>query len=565
MTNIADIHDEEEMLTSETPLLTERALADEYWSEDVAPDEFDTRWSDHEQADTFLEDEQAGLPQTPDELNFHLSTPENEQPSNSIAMLGDTHDGSLDSVSAYFREVARMPMLTHEEETKYAQQLEAGRLMILKALSLSPICLEALVSSMHRSKSDAGVHRSQAGTSLTMNADRAGSASLLVPIDQNRLRQIKKLYRSAIRLYEVLQTMPRRARQRSALCGQLVKRWVKLSRLVRQLSLTPMLQEHLIEQVRAAQRHLELAAQCVRRAERALAHARREDAKRHWLSQLRRARRQQQQWQQRYRVALVDPRSTLHKIDHGRRRVEQARQMLIQGNLRLVIACAKRYLRSGLPWLDLIQEGNIGLMRAVEKFDYRRGNKFSTYAVWWIRQAIWRAVAEKSRLIRLPVYASDVVKKAARLSHQLEEALGYQPLPSELAKHVGVEPAKLNQMLAAAQTPVSLEATFLDNPKVRLEHRLQNRRQLMPDEIEIRKTLERRTEQMLKVLTPREEAIIRLRFGLTEDEQPHTLEEIGHVMGVSRERIRQLEARAMLKLRDPQVSGVLKTFLRPAM
>lgn len=570
MRNIADITDDEEgILTSDTLLLTEESLADDHLPEDWVPDQVDILWPEQEGADAFLKDEQASLllsadEASVDEIGFAPSTLENEQPGNARAVLEETHGGSLDSISAYFREVSRMPMLTHEEETKCARKLEAGRLTVLKALSLSPICLEALISSMQHSRSDAADGPRTDGTSPVMNKGRSRQVGLVTPVDSRYLRQIKKRYQQAIRLYEVLQTMPKRARQRSALCRQLMSRWVKLSRLVRQLRLTPSLQEYMVEQVQAAQRNLELAAQRVRRAERALAHVRRKDVKRHWLSELSQARRQQQQWQQRYRVALVDPQSTLHKIDRGRQRAEEARQVLIQSNLRLVIACAKHYLRSGLPWLDLIQEGNIGLMRAVEKFDHRRGNKFSTYAVWWIRQAIWRAVAEKSRLIRLPVYASDVVKKVTRLSRQLEEEAGHQPLPSDLAKRVGVEPEKLNQMLAAAQTPVSLEATFLDNPKARLEDRLQDRRQLLPDEIEIRKTLERRTEQMLKVLTPREEAIIRLRFGLTEDEEPHTLEEIGHVMGVSRERIRQLEARALLKLRDPQVSGALKAFLRPA-
>jgi len=258
---------------------------------------------------------------------------------------------------------------------------------------------------------------------------------------------------------------------------------------------------------------------------------------------------------------MQEPAKSLEKILKGVHQAEQAKRELTEANLRLVIAFAKRYAHLGLPLLDLIQEGNIGLMKAVDKFDYRRGYKFSTYAVWWIRQAIRRAISDKARTIRLPVHVTDTLERIRQVTRELNEKLGREPTPTEIARKVGITPEKLRQLMEAAQGPVSLETPMFENEEVRLGHLIPDKTSNNPVDATIQNNLRRITEESLKILTPREEVIIRMRFGLNSAGEEYTLEEIGRHLGVTRERIRQIEARALAKLRHPAISSKLKSFL----
>jgi RNA polymerase primary sigma factor len=243
-----------------------------------------------------------------------------------------------------------------------------------------------------------------------------------------------------------------------------------------------------------------------------------------------------------------------------KRHIDHARDALILANLRLVVHIAKKYLNHGISFMDLIQEGNIGLMKAVEKFEYERGNKFSTYAYWWIKQAIERAIADKARVIRIPVHVNEKIKKISRVSRELSETLGRKPTPPEIAKKLRMPVPKVEEILGVVQDPQALEDMSGDDDAPSLLRFVADPNAQCPLERTVDRELREKVESTLKVLSTREEDIIRLRFGIGR-EMPYTLEEIGRVMGLSRERVRQIEATALKKIQQAEEQGTLREFL----
>ena len=475
-----------------------------------------------------------------------------------------------DPVRLYLREMGVVPLLTREGEVAIAKRIERGQLKTQKAISRSPIAVKELLKVGDELEADSAnireivIFAEQAELTGDEDSDKAEEYKAWTI---EGIQNIRKLYKLGLKEWEKLREEQKISRGKKSKKLLRMRRRVARLRLeiaqeIGRLNITERARQRLINSIRSVQKEVRDAEREIDSLTEKLNRKRiKADDLKEFKRRVSGARKQLLQIEVDHNITPVEVKRSLQAIIIGEQQTGQAKRELVEANLRLVVSIAKKYTNRGLQFLDLIQEGNIGLMKAVDKFEWRRGYKFSTYATWWIRQAITRAIADQARTIRIPVHMIETINKLIRTSRSLVQELGREPTSEEIARKMDIPVSKVRKVLKIAQEPISLETPIGEEEDSHLGDFIEDKSILNPADAVVASNLREITDEVLATLTPREEKVIKMRFGLGTTGSEHTLEEVGQHFAVTRERIRQIEAKALRKLRHPSRSRKLKAFL----